>query len=94
MKSNILTEKILIVDSNIDYAKFIQNALKKDGYLCYIAVSYEEAINLTYEKIPDCIIVDYIISYIYNPFFNISFQIKTPAYLFVQFMQGWGKYTI
>lgn len=50
MKSNILTEKILIVDSNIDYAKFIQNALKKDGYLCYIAVSYEEAINLTYEK--------------------------------------------
>ena len=41
-----------------------------------------------------CIIVDYIISYIYNPFFNISFQIKTPAYLFVQFMQGWGKYTI
>ena len=53
MKSNILTEKILIVDSNIDYAKFIQNALKKDGYLCYIAVSYEEAINLTYEKIPD-----------------------------------------
>ena len=30
MKSNILTEKILIVDSNIDYAKFIQNALKKE----------------------------------------------------------------
>ena len=40
MKSNILTEKILIVDSNIDYAKFIQNALKKDGYLCYIKKPY------------------------------------------------------
>ena len=26
-------EKILIVDSNIDYAKFIQNFLKQDGYL-------------------------------------------------------------
>lgn len=63
MKSNILTEKILIVDSNIDYAKFIQNTLKKDGYLCYIAVSYEEAINLTYEKIPDCIIVDYMLPF-------------------------------
>ena len=54
-------EKILIVDSNIDYAKFIQSFLKQDGYLCYIALSYEEAINITYEKIPDCILVDYML---------------------------------
>lgn len=63
MKNSILSEKILIVDSNIDYAKFIQNSLKSEGYLCYVAVSYEEAVNLTHEKIPDCVIVDYMLPY-------------------------------
>lgn len=61
MKNNILTEKILIVDSNIDYAKFLQNFLKESGYLSYIALSYEEAINMSYDKIPDCILVDYML---------------------------------
>ena len=61
MKSNILTEKVLIVDSNIDYAKFIQNLLKESGYLSYIATSYEEAIQMSYDKIPDCILVDYML---------------------------------
>lgn len=61
MKNNILTEKILIVDSNIDYAKFLQNFLKESGYLCYIALSYDEAINMSYDKIPDCILVDYML---------------------------------
>lgn len=60
-RNNILTEKVLIVDTNIDYAKFIQKFLKKNNYLCYIALSYEEAINMTYEKIPDCILVDYML---------------------------------
>ena len=61
MKNNILTEKILIVDSSIDYAKFIQNFLKESGYLCYIALSYDEAITMSYDKIPDCILVDYML---------------------------------
>ncbi|WP_300369029.1 fused response regulator/phosphatase [Brachyspira sp.] len=61
MKKNILTEKVLIVDSNIDYAKFLQNFLKESGYLSYIALSYEEAINMAYDKIPDCILVDYML---------------------------------
>ena len=61
MRSNILTEKVLIVDSNIDYAKFIQNLLKESGYLSYIATSYEEAIHMSYDKIPDCILVDYML---------------------------------
>ena len=60
-RNNILTEKVLIVDTNIDYAKFIQKFLKKNNYLCYIALSYEEAINMTYEKITDCILVDYML---------------------------------
>ena len=68
-------EKILIVDSNIDYAKFIQNFLKQDGYLCYIALSYEEAINITYEKIPDCILVDYMLPC--GGAFEISKHIKS-----------------
>ncbi|WP_028329295.1 fused response regulator/phosphatase [Brachyspira alvinipulli] len=61
MKNNILTEKVLIVDSNIDYAKFIQNNLKGSGYLSYIATSYDEAVNMSYDKIPDCILVDYML---------------------------------
>lgn len=61
MKNNILTEKVLIVDSNIDYAKFLQNFLKESGYLSYIALSYEEAMNMAYDKIPDCILVDYML---------------------------------
>ncbi|OEJ15942.1 stage II sporulation protein E [Brachyspira hampsonii] len=61
MKNNILTEKILIADSNIDYAKFIQNFLKESGYLSYIALSYKEAVNISYDKIPDCILVDYML---------------------------------
>ncbi len=61
MKSNILTEKVLIVDSNIDYANFLQKFLKESGYLSYIASSYEEAINMAYDKIPDCILVDYML---------------------------------
>ncbi|WP_295154459.1 fused response regulator/phosphatase [uncultured Brachyspira sp.] len=61
MKNNILTEKVLIADSNIDYAKFLQNFLKESGYLSYIALSYEEAINMAYDKIPDCILVDYML---------------------------------
>ena len=61
MKNNILTEKVLIVDSNIDYAKFIQNILKGSGYLSYIATSYDEAVNMSYDKIPDCILVDYML---------------------------------
>ncbi|WP_295162008.1 fused response regulator/phosphatase [uncultured Brachyspira sp.] len=61
MKNNILTEKVLIADSNIDYAKFLQNFLKESGYLSYIALSYEEAINTAYDKIPDCILVDYML---------------------------------
>lgn len=61
MRSNILTEKVLIVDSNIDYAKFIQNLLRESGYLSYIASSYEEAVQMSYDKIPDCILVDYML---------------------------------
>lgn len=61
MKEHKNIEKILIVDSNIDYAKFLQGFLKNSGYMCYIAVSYEEALNLTYEKVPDCILVDYML---------------------------------
>ena len=59
--SNILTEKVLIVDSNIDYANFLQRFLKESGYLAYIALSCEEAINMAYDKIPDCILVDYML---------------------------------
>ncbi|MBW5394734.1 stage II sporulation protein E [Brachyspira hampsonii] len=59
--SKILTEKVLIVDSNIDYAKFLQKFLKESGYLSYIALSYEEAVNMVYDKIPDCILVDYML---------------------------------
>ncbi|MEI0477324.1 fused response regulator/phosphatase [Brachyspira pulli] len=59
--SNILTEKVLIVDSNIDYANFLQKFLKESGYLAYIALSCEEAINMAYDKIPDCILVDYML---------------------------------
>ena len=58
---NILKEKILIVDSNIDYAKFFQKLLKDSGYLSYIASSYDEAIVIIYDKIPDCILVDYML---------------------------------
>ncbi|MCZ9891264.1 fused response regulator/phosphatase [Brachyspira hyodysenteriae] len=35
--------------------------MKESGYLCYIALSYEEAINMSYDKIPDCILVDYML---------------------------------
>ncbi|MEI0524558.1 SpoIIE family protein phosphatase [Brachyspira murdochii] len=59
--SNILTEKVLIVDSNIDYASFLQKFLKESGYLSYIALSYEDAMNMAYDKIPDCILVDYML---------------------------------
>lgn len=59
--SNILTEKVLIVDSNIDYANFLQKFLKESGYLSYIALSYEDALNMAYDKIPDCILVDYML---------------------------------
>ncbi|PCG19722.1 fused response regulator/phosphatase [Brachyspira sp. G79] len=59
--SNILTEKVLIADSNIDYASFLQKFLKESGYLSYIALSYEDALNMAYDKIPDCILVDYML---------------------------------
>lgn len=61
MKNNIITEKVLIVDANIDYAKFLQKFLKESGYLSYIALSYEEAISISYDKIPDCILVDHML---------------------------------
>ncbi|WP_300757913.1 fused response regulator/phosphatase [uncultured Brachyspira sp.] len=59
--SNILTEKVLIADSNIDYASFLQKFLRESGYLSYIALSYEDALNMAYDKIPDCILVDYML---------------------------------
>ena len=59
--SNILTEIVLIVDSNIDYANFLQKFLKESWYLSYIALSYEDALNMAYDKIPDCILVDYML---------------------------------
>ena len=61
MKNNILIEKVLIADANIDYAKFLQKFLKESGYLSYIATSYEEAVTMAYDKIPDCILVDYML---------------------------------
>lgn len=63
MKNSILTDKVVVVDANIDYSKYIQNILKESGYLAYISTSYDEALRLSYEKIPDCILIDYMLPY-------------------------------
>ncbi len=57
--NSILSAKILIVDSNIDYSKYLQMVFIQRNYLTYIASSTEEALNLTHDKIPDCVIIDY-----------------------------------
>ena len=42
-------------------SNFLQKFLKESGYLAYIALSCEEAISMAYDKIPDCILVDYML---------------------------------
>lgn len=63
MVESLLTKKILIADSNIDYSKYLQDVLKEKGFLSYIASSYEEAYSLSHDKIPDIILVDYMLPY-------------------------------
>lgn len=63
MSKNILSDKILIIDSNIDYCKYIQELLKKHGILVYISTSCDEAINIAQDKIPDCILIDYMLPF-------------------------------
>lgn len=74
MKSNILTEKILVVDANIDYSRFMQKIFKDAGYLAYIAASYKDALKLAYEKIPDCILIDHMLPY--SGAFHLTDKIK------------------
>lgn len=55
---SILSAKILVVDRNLDYPKYLQMVLMQKNYLTYTASSLEEALTLTSDKIPDCIIID------------------------------------
>ncbi len=55
---SILSAKILVVDRNLDYPKYMQMVLMQRNYLTYTASSLEEALTLTSDKIPDCIIID------------------------------------
>jgi len=64
MKPNsILSAKILVVDGNLDYCKYLQMVFIDRNYLTYIASSLEEALSLTHDKIPDCVIIDYNMPY-------------------------------
>ena len=64
MKPNsILSAKILVVDCNLDYCKYLQMVFIQRSYLTYIASSLEEALILTHDKIPDCVIIDYNMPY-------------------------------
>lgn len=71
---NILSPKILIVDNNIDYLKYMQMIFIEKNYLAYIALNIAEAMALTHEKIPDCIIIDYNMPY--NGAANFAKKIK------------------
>ncbi len=55
---SILSAKILVVDRNLDYPKYLQMVLIQKNYLTYTASSLEEALTLTSDKIPDCVIID------------------------------------
>jgi len=65
MSSNnaVLTEKVLVIDTNIDYCKYIQAILKENNILVYIATSHDDAIDIAKDKIPDCILIDYMLPY-------------------------------
>lgn len=50
--------KILIVEDDINIRAIIQMYMSKQGYETVLAVNGEEALELYYEKNPDCIILD------------------------------------
>ncbi len=61
--NNLLTEKVLVVDANIDYCKYMQAILKENNILAYISTSNDDAIDIAKDKIPDCILIDYMLPY-------------------------------
>ena len=52
------TQKILLVDDEVDILEFISYNLEKDGYKVYTAQNGLEAIKVAEKKIPDLIILD------------------------------------
>ena len=52
------SEKILIVDDEVDILEIIGYNLKKEGYKVYTAANGKEAINVAIETKPDLIILD------------------------------------
>ncbi len=60
---SILKRKILVIDNNIDFAKYIQSLLKPHDIITYIATSSDQAIKIVQEKIPDCILIDYMLPF-------------------------------
>lgn len=60
---NKIVDKILIVDTNIDYCKYLQTVLKQRGFIAFIATSYEDAYKVAHDKVADAVLIDYMLPY-------------------------------
>ena len=54
--------KVLIVDDEVDYLSLIKERVQFWGYEVILAQSGKEALNLIKEKLPDIVVLDYVMS--------------------------------